>query len=120
MTRTDFCGECFDDFRYDDIGGYNPPCDCGLACRSCCNDTQARFCPKRKDDECHDFDDAVDFWGDLGVDDSADEASASKEVDYIALHFTDGSKVIVSGSDSTDTRIGADTVVEVNYYKAKS
>lgn len=33
----DVCGECLELFRYDDVGGYNPPCACGHGlCRSCC------------------------------------------------------------------------------------
>ncbi len=35
MTRDGWCLTCLEDFRYDDIGGYNPPCSCGLHCRSC-------------------------------------------------------------------------------------
>jgi hypothetical protein len=31
----DACIECGEEFHYDDIGGYNPPCSCGLHCRSC-------------------------------------------------------------------------------------
>jgi hypothetical protein len=31
----EFCVECGDEFHYDDTGGYNPPCACGLHCRSC-------------------------------------------------------------------------------------
>lgn len=37
MYEPDCCGECFDEFHYDDVGGYNPPCLCGCGrCRSCC------------------------------------------------------------------------------------
>ena len=48
MSEPDFCGECFEAFRYDDCGGYNPPCGCGCAgvfCRTCC---------ERKRDADHD------------------------------------------------------------------
>lgn len=31
-----YCLLCGDDFRFDDIGGYNPPCRCGARCRDCC------------------------------------------------------------------------------------
>lgn len=31
----EFCIECLEPLRYDDCGGYNPPCSCGLHCRSC-------------------------------------------------------------------------------------
>lgn len=31
----DFCIDCGDVFHYDDIGGYNPPCSCGMHCRRC-------------------------------------------------------------------------------------
>lgn len=31
------CVNCMDEFRYDDTGGYNPPCECGARCRSCCD-----------------------------------------------------------------------------------
>src|SRR5687768_4410469 len=30
-----FCVDCMEPFRYDDCGGYNPPCECGAHCRSC-------------------------------------------------------------------------------------
>lgn len=30
-----WCIECGDAFHFDDVGGYNPPCSCGLHCRSC-------------------------------------------------------------------------------------
>jgi hypothetical protein len=30
-----FCLTCLESFRYDDCGGYNPPCECGFHCRSC-------------------------------------------------------------------------------------
>jgi hypothetical protein len=30
-----WCIECGDEFHYDDVGGYNPPCSCGMHCRSC-------------------------------------------------------------------------------------
>lgn len=30
-----WCIECGDEFHLDDVGGYNPPCSCGLHCRSC-------------------------------------------------------------------------------------
>lgn len=33
----EWCLDCGDTFRYDDIGGYNPPCHCGAKCRSCCD-----------------------------------------------------------------------------------
>jgi hypothetical protein len=36
MTHIEYCDHCGDDFRYDDTGGYNPPCQCRLNCRSCC------------------------------------------------------------------------------------
>jgi hypothetical protein len=31
----EWCIDCGEDFRYDDCGGYNPPCICGAHCRSC-------------------------------------------------------------------------------------
>jgi hypothetical protein len=32
-----FCYECGEEFRYDDCGGYNPPCSCGCQrCPECC------------------------------------------------------------------------------------
>lgn len=31
----DGCIECWEEFRYDDTGGYNPPCKCGLHCGRC-------------------------------------------------------------------------------------
>ncbi len=31
----DGCIECWEEFRYDDTGGYNPPCFCGFHCRDC-------------------------------------------------------------------------------------
>lgn len=30
-----WCVQCGDEFHLDDTGGYNPPCSCGLHCRSC-------------------------------------------------------------------------------------
>lgn len=36
-SDVDWCFSCSDEFRYDDCGGYNPPCQCGVNCRSCCN-----------------------------------------------------------------------------------
>src|SRR5689334_9481007 len=57
----DFCGDCGDSFRYDDCGGYNPPCECGFACRSCCEHGNPQFCAKQRerdfdDDDRDDFD----------------------------------------------------------------
>jgi hypothetical protein len=40
------CAECWEDFREDDTGGYNPPCRCGLMCRDCCD----AKCAERADD----------------------------------------------------------------------
>ena len=34
--KLDFCLDCMEDFRYDDTGGYNPPCACHAKCRGCC------------------------------------------------------------------------------------
>lgn len=31
----EWCVECGDPFHYDDCGGYNPPCECGMHCRDC-------------------------------------------------------------------------------------
>ena len=33
---SEFCGACWEDFNYDDVGGYNSPCACRLRCRDCC------------------------------------------------------------------------------------
>jgi hypothetical protein len=30
-----WCIDCGEEFHSDDCGGYNPPCSCGLHCRSC-------------------------------------------------------------------------------------
>ncbi len=30
-----WCLECGDKFHLDDVGGYNPPCKCGMHCRHC-------------------------------------------------------------------------------------
>lgn len=46
--NTEFCDHCGDDFRYDDTGGYNPPCQCKLNCRSCC---EHGACDRERDDE---------------------------------------------------------------------
>jgi hypothetical protein len=35
MSETDCCIECWEEFRYDDCGGYNPPCSCGFHCGRC-------------------------------------------------------------------------------------
>lgn len=40
-----WCIECGDTFRYDDCGGYNPPCECGYHCRSCHAAEEARRDP---------------------------------------------------------------------------
>lgn len=47
MSRLpDFCYECGDEFHYDDMGGYNPPCDCGHGlCRSCCEAEKQSMMP---------------------------------------------------------------------------
>lgn len=34
-SEFDGCVECWEEFRYDDTGGYNPPCKCGLHCERC-------------------------------------------------------------------------------------
>lgn len=49
--RREFCIECFDDFRYDDCGGYNPPCECGLHCRSCHEAEEREMAAWGEDDE---------------------------------------------------------------------
>lgn len=33
--RDGWCLTCGDEFHLDDLGGYNPPCKCGMHCRSC-------------------------------------------------------------------------------------
>ncbi len=43
-----WCIDCGDTFRYDDCGGYNPPCSCGMHCRSCHEHELAAH----DDDEC--------------------------------------------------------------------
>lgn len=48
----DFCVDCGDTFRYDDCGGYNPPCVCGAHCRRCHELAQ------RDDEPCDDKDDS--------------------------------------------------------------
>jgi len=50
---SDFCDHCGDEFHFDDTGGYNPPCRCGLNCRSCCEHACVR-------DEPTDFDEYPD------------------------------------------------------------
>ena len=52
-----FCGECLEEFRLDDAGGYNPPCKCGYACRGCCSPD---VCPCDGGDERDDDDPAWD------------------------------------------------------------
>jgi hypothetical protein len=47
------CIECGDEFHYDDTGGYNPPCVCGLHCRSC-HEAEAM---RDRDDDDAPFDD---------------------------------------------------------------
>lgn len=48
----EFCDHCGEDFRYDDTGGYNPPCACRMNCRSCCEhgacelEADDGFCPE--------------------------------------------------------------------------
>lgn len=63
---SDFCGECFDDFRLDDIGGYSPPCECGYKCRDCCDakchlENEAEYLD---DDDFDAFDTRLDNAGD--------------------------------------------------------
>lgn len=50
-----WCYNCGDDFRYDDIGGYNPPCPCGLRCRDCCGASSKRYCPEGTEDDDFDY-----------------------------------------------------------------
>lgn len=49
MTFRDCCPECGDEFHYDDVGGYNPPCSCCGVCRSCCRAANA------EDDDWQDY-----------------------------------------------------------------
>ena len=59
----EFCGECLEEFRYDDCGGYNPPCPCGCGnCRSCHRDNDAQ--------------EAEDTWG---PSDDEDRATITEE-----------------------------------------
>lgn len=51
-----WCIDCQDDFRYDDTGGYNPPCACRLKCAGCC---QGRC--ERDDEEPVHLDDRCDL-----------------------------------------------------------
>lgn len=59
----EFCDRCGEDFRYDDTGGYNPPCACKLNCRSCCEHGRCEREPRGALCECgdawedHDHDD---------------------------------------------------------------
>jgi hypothetical protein len=53
------CGRCLEEFRYDDCGGYNPPCECGAQCRSCCDEAVC----ERNDDEPIHLDDCCDLCG---------------------------------------------------------
>ncbi len=48
----DFCIDCGETFRYDDCGGYNPPCLCGFHCRSCHEAAE-----REDDDDGYDEDD---------------------------------------------------------------
>ncbi len=50
-----FCVECGDEFHLDDTGGYNPPCSCGMHCRSC---HAAEFDRDDLDDDYPEDDDA--------------------------------------------------------------
>jgi hypothetical protein len=50
MSETDCCIECWEEFRYDDCGGYNPPCSCGLHCRRC-HEIELEREAERDDDE---------------------------------------------------------------------
>ncbi len=58
-----WCIDCGEDFRYDDCGGYNPPCACGLHCRSC---HEAAMRDDDEDDRC---DDCGRYWDDCECDD---------------------------------------------------
>jgi hypothetical protein len=53
------CIDCGDDFRYDDCGGYNPPCVCGTHCRSCHEAEEREASGWDDDDDERDFDDDV-------------------------------------------------------------
>jgi hypothetical protein len=51
-----WCLECGDTFRLDDMGGYNPPCECkecqGMYCRNCCRED--RYGPEDDDERPED------------------------------------------------------------------
>lgn len=46
-----WCIDCGESFRYDDCGGYNPPCKCGAHCRDC-HDAEEREGKYLDDDWC--------------------------------------------------------------------
>lgn len=50
----DGCIECWEEFRYDDCGGYNPPCKCGFHCRRCHDLEQEREAEYAASDEWRD------------------------------------------------------------------
>ena len=51
--RNEWCFDCLEEFRYDDTGGYNPPCQCKFKCRSCC-ESECEDDP-RQDHDVDDF-----------------------------------------------------------------
>jgi len=61
----DFCVDCGDEFHYDDIGGYNPPCSCGMHCRRCHEIAEGLYDDEYERDE----DGYPDNFDDLGEND---------------------------------------------------
>lgn len=53
----DCCSECWEPFRYDDTGGYNPPCSCGLHCGRCHDILAEREAEDHRDEDDRDEDD---------------------------------------------------------------
>jgi hypothetical protein len=56
--RNGWCLDCGDTFRFDDCGGYNPPCKCGYHCRHCHEAAEGRLDPDDYDDYRDDEDDS--------------------------------------------------------------
>jgi hypothetical protein len=51
----DGCVECWEEFRYDDTGGYNPPCRCGLHCERCHEIVSSRDDEPQDDETWEDY-----------------------------------------------------------------
>lgn len=72
-----FCLNCYEDFRDDDTGGYNPACACRANCRSCC---EGGNCERRSAESADARCDQCDrLWSVCTCDDEREPSSGSTE-----------------------------------------